>query len=286
MDIQERLKLLYKMQAMYMARNYSCRPTTIYQKQAKRTWRRGNVSYLFDSFESKNSPVITVIRSAIIHGNIDQAITLIDKYFPGVLQEEARGEELQLSLKCGKFVEMMREYCECSKSRRLRTNSVDSRMSAETSSQSLNANEDRTIRSNSVSGPSAAHNPTPTPGRRLSYAAIAASLSPSSSTETPRQQQDSMDVDDDMGPNYKMDLGVAPNDSANTWSGRTCPTNNGLNEEHLSAPTQEENSSTSSMEVADSLKLVMQYGQKLQNEYQNDTQKTRSKLVVSQILLV
>ncbi|KAG1104368.1 hypothetical protein G6F42_017100 [Rhizopus arrhizus] len=220
-----------------------------------------------------------LIRSAIIHGNIDQAITLIDKYFPGVLQEEARGEELQLSLKCGKFVEMMREYCECSKSRRLRTNSVDSRMSAETSSQSLNANEDRTIRSNSVSGPSAAHNPTPTPGRRLSYAAIAASLSPSSSTETPRQQQDSMDVDDDMGPNYKMDLGVAPNDSANTWSGRTCPTNNGLNEEHLSAPTQEENSSTSSMEVADSLKLVMQYGQKLQNEYQNDTQKTRSKLV-------
>ncbi|EPB86276.1 hypothetical protein HMPREF1544_06918 [Mucor circinelloides 1006PhL] len=220
-----------------------------------------------------------LIRSAIIHGNIDQAITLIDKYFPGVLQEEGRGEELQLSLKCGKFVEMMREYCECSKSRRLRTNSVDSRMSAETSSQSLNANEDRTIRSNSVSGPSAAHNPTPTPGRRLSYAAIAASLSPSSSTETPRQQQDSMDVDDDMDPNYKMDLGVAPNDSANTWSGRPCPSNNGLNEEHLSAPTQEENSSTSSTEVADSLKLVMQYGQKLQNEYQNDTQKTRSKLV-------
>ncbi|CAO3649871.1 unnamed protein product [Mucor fragilis] len=219
------------------------------------------------------------IRSAIIHGHIDQAITLIDKYFPGVLQEEGRGEELQLSLKCGKFVEMMREYCECSKSRRLRTNSVDSRISAETSGQFLHASEDRTARSNSVSGPATVQTshprPVPTPGRRLSYAAIAASLSPSSSTEIPRQQDDSMDVNDavDPSPNHGSD---------NAWSRRPSITasssNNTLNGEHMSAPVNEENS-TSNTEVADSLKLVMQYGQKLQNEYQNDTQKTRSKLV-------
>ncbi|GAN02390.1 ran-binding protein 10-like [Mucor ambiguus] len=217
-----------------------------------------------------------LIRSAIIHGHIDQAITLIDKYFPGVLQEEGRGEELQLSLKCGKFVEMMREYCECSKSRRLRTNSVDSRISAETSDQFLHANEDRSTRSNSVSGPATAHshaNPIPTPGRRLSYAAIAASLSPSNSTEIPHQQQDdSMDVDNETSSNYKT-----PDSTA--WSRRPSTTpSNVLNGDHLSAAVNEENS-TSSTEVADSLKLVMQYGQRLQNEYQNDTQKTRSKLV-------
>lgn len=178
-------------------------------------------------------------------------------------------------------MEMMREYCECSKSRRLRTNSVDSRISAETSGQFLHASEDRTARSNSVSGPATVQTshprPLPTPGRRLSYAAIAASLSPSSSTEIPRQQDDSMDVDDavDPSPNHGSD---------NAWSRRPSITasssNNTLNGEHMSAPVNEENS-TSNTEVADSLKLVMQYGQKLQNEYQNDTQKTRSKLVVS-----
>ncbi|KAL9542792.1 hypothetical protein MBANPS3_008429 [Mucor bainieri] len=230
-----------------------------------------------------------LIRSAIIHGHIDRAITLIDQYFPGVLQEEGRGEELQLSLKCGKFVEMMREYCECSKSRRLRTNSVDSRISAETSDQFLHANEDRTTRSNSVSGPATAHShtsPIPTPGRRLSYAAIAASLSPSSSTEIPRQQRsDAMDVDvdDEMDSSFKPpDSAASSHGNGNAWSSRPSITpshsNNGLNGDHLSASVNDENS-TSSTEVADALKLVMQYGQKLQNEYQNDTQKTRSKLV-------
>lgn len=180
---------------------------------------------------------------------------------------------------------MMREYCECSKSRRLRTNSVDSRISAETSDQCLHANEDRTARSNSVSGPVSTHS-HPNPGRRLSYAAIAASLSPSSSTELPRQQEDAMDVDDETDPHVKTSDNAA---SGNAWSRRpsitpasTTSNNNALSGDHLTAPTaNEESSSTTNTEVADALKLVMQYGQKLQNEYQNDTQKTRSKLVVS-----
>ncbi|RCI00445.1 hypothetical protein CU098_011082, partial [Rhizopus stolonifer] len=97
-----------------------------------------------------------LIRSAIIHGNIDEAIRLIHLYFPGVLQEEGRGKELQLWLKCGKFVEMMRDYC----------------------------NMSRKIQDETPLPPPPS---PPTNGRRLSYAAIAASLSPSSSSELPKE---------------------------------------------------------------------------------------------------
>ncbi|CEP11470.1 hypothetical protein [Parasitella parasitica] len=226
-----------------------------------------------------------LIRSAIIHGKIDQAIVLIDKYFPGVLQEEGRGEELQLALKCGKFIEMMREYCECNKTRRLRTASVDSRIPSDTSDQFLNI-EDRTQRSNSVSGPSAGHHQTnsmPPPGRRLSYAAMAASLSPSSSTETPRQQTDSMDVDDDLI--NTVSNGTSSTDgNVDSRRSSVANTNGGgsLNGNHFTAATIETENDTTSTEAANSLKLVMQYGQALQKEYQHDTRgKTRSSLVVT-----
>lgn len=192
---------------------------------------------------------------------------------------------------------MMREYCECNKSRRLRTNSVDSRIStdlagSQTSDQLLNVTEDGTTRSNSVSGPPATHsptNPTPTPGRRLSYAAIAASLSPSSSTEIHHQRNDAMDIDDNCNYNHKAD---STSDSisfngGNAWSRRPSITstnsNNALNGDHLSAPMEEQNITTST-EAAHSLKLVMQYGQMLQKEYQHDTRgKTRSSLVVNKM---
>ncbi|CEG84156.1 hypothetical protein RMATCC62417_18001 [Rhizopus microsporus] len=54
----------------------------------------------------------TAIRSAIIRGDIDDAIRLIQQYFPKLLDQGERGKSVQLMLKCGKFVEMMREYCE------------------------------------------------------------------------------------------------------------------------------------------------------------------------------
>lgn len=192
---------------------------------------------------------------------------------------------------------MMREYCECNKSRRLRTNSVDSRIStdiagSQTSDQFLNATEDRTTRSNSVSGPPTIHSPTnpmPTPGRRLSYAAIAASLSPSNSTEIPHHKNDLMDIDDDCDSNHKAES-ISESISfsgGNAWSRRPSITstnsNNALNGDHLFAPTEEENITTST-EAAHSLKLVMQYGQMLQKEYQHDTRgKTRSSLVVTKM---
>jgi hypothetical protein len=128
-----------------------------------------------------------------------------------------------------------------------------------------------------------------TPGRRLSYAAITASLSPSNSTEIPHQKNDSMDIDDDCDSNHKAD---SASDSisfngGNAWSRRPSITstnsNNALNGDHLLAPMEEENVTTST-EAALSLNLVMQYGQMLQKEYQHDTRgKTRSSLVVTKI---
>ncbi|KAI8639990.1 hypothetical protein BD408DRAFT_420470 [Parasitella parasitica] len=225
-----------------------------------------------------------LIRSAIIHGDIDQAIALIDEYFPGVLQEEGRGEELQLALKCGKFIEMMRDYCDCNKSRRLRTASVDSRISSDAPDQLLNANEDRTQRSNSVSGPSTTQyhtNSIPPPGRRLSYAAMAASLSPSSSTETPRQQTENMDLDDDhidtVSDTTRSTEGNVSSKCTNMTSANSSNTSNG---NHFTATAMEGENDTTSAEAANSLKLVMQYGQTLQKEYQHDIRgKTRSSLV-------
>ncbi|CAO3662436.1 unnamed protein product [Rhizopus stolonifer] len=50
----------------------------------------------------------TSIRTAIVNGHIDQAIELIEHHFPSLLEE--RGKSILLLLKCGKFIEMMREY--------------------------------------------------------------------------------------------------------------------------------------------------------------------------------
>jgi hypothetical protein len=229
-----------------------------------------------------------VIRSAIINGKIDEAIRLMDMYFPGVLQEEGRGQELQLGLKCGRFVEMMRGYCEDNKNRRLRANSVARNgvtrsRSSSNSDLHLDTEEDNRKRANSASVASPTHSsfdspiPTmvggpPNKGRRLSYAAIAASLSPSSNTEMPKSNNhydaDMMDIDDVYPTNNKDN---------NTWARRTSIPNATTNG---SLTTGEEENGNSS-EAADTLKLVMQYGQSLQEEYRHDTrEKTRSSLVV------
>ncbi|KAI9473628.1 MAG: hypothetical protein EXX96DRAFT_578714 [Benjaminiella poitrasii] len=233
-----------------------------------------------------------LIRSAIIHGNIDGAIELIDKYFPGVLQEEGRGQELQLALKCGKFVEMMREYCECNKTRKLRANSMSLEVDSATltnGTQSLDQNEPK--RSKSIS---ASNYPVPTSstssgmsgGRRLSYAAIAASLTPSTSTETPHHNDDMMDVDSSehihptaVNKNNNETPSIGEPVNGHMWTRRPSLANSShlLSEDHSLAANDD---TTGSNQAANSLKLVMQYGQKLQEEYRHDTrEKIRSSLV-------
>ncbi|KAI7907388.1 uncharacterized protein BX663DRAFT_495737 [Cokeromyces recurvatus] len=229
-----------------------------------------------------------LIRSAIIHGNIDEAIELINKYFPGVLQEEGRGQELQLALKCGKFIEMMREYCECSKTRRLKTNSV---LLGSESRSSINDNSSLDIDKQTYSKPITINNhPIPSNSasssngkRRLSYAAIAASLSPSNSTETPqnRTNGDMMEVDGNESNNKNNNETISSlTESMNghIWTRRSSITNNNTIFKEDSSLANDNTSNSN--HTANSLRLVMRYGQKLQEEYRHDTrEKTRSSLV-------
>lgn len=229
-----------------------------------------------------------MIRSSIVHGKIDEAIQLINAYFPGVLQEEGRGQELQLWLKCGKFIEMMREYCENNKLRRMNIAMDGRKISADIQNNHDKEGTEGRAPSGSIYNGSAANSPIPTVsspppppirGRRLSYAAIAASLSPSTSTETPSSQHaDMMDVDEHL----KNDTITDTSSNGLVWSRRSSiPSNtNFLSENTLNG---DENAQiATNNEAAQSLKKVMQYGQSLQEEYRHDTrEKTRSSLVVS-----
>lgn len=237
-----------------------------------------------------------VIRSAIVKGKIDEAIKLINTYFPGVLQEEGRGQELQLWLKCGRFVEMMRACC--NKSRKVGSipkleNGNGLVRSRKYSSDDLKSGmqeggENKKSRSESpiASSPTTSiTSPIPTigflRGRRPSYAEMAASLSPSSSTELPKKlsskdphcDTDMMDIDDSNDHNHSV--------YGNVWARRTSASSatNSLGSTDNNS-TEDENGNN--VETSESLKHVMEYGQKLQEEYRHDTRdKTRSRLVVS-----
>lgn len=223
-------------------------------------------------------------------------------YFPGVLQEEGRGQELQLWLKCGRFVEMMRECCSHNKGRLLGANSISEngnglvrsrKYSYDDLKQDMHEGENKKSRSDSPSASSpttSIHSPIPTAeisrGRRLSYAAMAASLSPSSSTELPKAHSsnvidnnpDIMDIDDCNDSNHSG--------CGNIWGRRTSTssaTNSFMSTDNNSTI---EDGNGNSIETAESLKHVMEYGQKLQEEYRYDTrEKTRCRLVVIEITL-
>lgn len=255
--------------------------------------RQGKLFFLQCRYVVINTIFISVIRSAIINGKIDEAIKLIDLYFPGVLQEEGRGKELQLGLKCGRFIEMMRECCNYNKSKRFETSSVTEnnngirrsrKHSDDNLKQNMESGENKKCRSNCTSPNSSLDSPIPTSvvsrGRRLSYAAMAASISPSSSTELPKSY--TTKTPDNISPDM-MEIDIkneklSDNNSSpcgNVWGRRTSASSatNSL----MSTDTK----LTGVDETTESLKHVMEYGQKLQEEYRNDTRdKTRSRLVV------
>lgn len=56
-----------------------------------------------------NAHDTTEIRTAILDGNIDEAIKLISFYYPRVISENP---QIDFRLKCRKFIEMMREITE------------------------------------------------------------------------------------------------------------------------------------------------------------------------------
>lgn len=58
-------------------------------------------------------------------GNIDKAISLTNKYYPGLLQENEHGMDMIFELECGKFIEIMRNYMEHKSSLELEENRQD-----------------------------------------------------------------------------------------------------------------------------------------------------------------
>ncbi|KAI8387051.1 concanavalin A-like lectin/glucanase domain-containing protein [Blakeslea trispora] len=184
-----------------------------------------------------------LIRSAIIHGRIDEAIRLINLYFPGVLQEEGRGQELQLWLKCGKFVEMMRSYCELQNKMREDSMLPLSSSSSSNTSNSLSSATGATI-----------HNK-----RKMSYSDMANSSDPSS--------KDTVMVEADQEDETKLKDGV------NIWGKRP-----NISMESSNDPLDPDESFQEA--TAQHLKDIMHYGQTLQDEYKHDTrEKTKASLV-------
>ncbi|KAI8997559.1 hypothetical protein BDB01DRAFT_771549 [Pilobolus umbonatus] len=224
------------------------------------------------------------IRASIISGCIDEAIQLIEMYYPGLLQEEKRGKNIQLCLKCGKFIEMMRQYCDNNEAERTQTSDTieDKSYQPKSTSDMSDTNQYSTNQSvsRSISIPLSSSSSIVKPGkRRLSYAAIAAALSPSSSTETAHHSLgsgyndvDMMDLDSDTYQHGGSDTHHSAH--GNVWTKRS---NRNSNHDKQML----ENKDNFMTDDGDfSLKSIMAYGQHLQDEYRNDTQEsTKAKLV-------
>ncbi|KAI9362698.1 hypothetical protein BD770DRAFT_359510 [Pilaira anomala] len=213
-----------------------------------------------------------LIRSSILKGKIEDAIKLIDKYFPGVLQEEGRGQDLHLWLKCTKFIEMIREYCEYMNSKKAKPKTE-------------NGNHTRTNGETKSSVPETCCTNTsnrkiaPIRRRRSSYSTIAVSLPTTNGIEL-RKTNDNSEM---------MDIDSAPTNSlcGNVWERRPSISNpaNRL-QSNDNGRTSNGDSRDIHNESTEFLKRIMLYGQKLKEEYRDDIQeKTRSSITEISSLL-
>ncbi|KAF7723012.1 hypothetical protein EC973_002428 [Apophysomyces ossiformis] len=137
------------------------------------------------------------IRAALLAGQVDRAMELTQTYFPGVLDEQGKGENIVFELKCRKFIEMISEYTEQEHALRRKSQAAntleDDRMSISSTDMqsSVCSEEPETVNGTGrrkpipiCTSPSSSSAPVSASGRRLSYAAIAASVSPTSSTSS------------------------------------------------------------------------------------------------------
>ncbi|KAI9031748.1 concanavalin A-like lectin/glucanase domain-containing protein [Phycomyces nitens] len=121
-----------------------------------------NVSYTHSdpiTFDWDEKEVLErqAIRDAVMTGDIDLAIDLLDTKFPGLFANNERGQTAMFQLKCQKFIEMLRNLCSGSSE-------------GESDGKYWPRNDpitSPTTRTKSL--------PVNAPGRRLSYAAITAS---------------------------------------------------------------------------------------------------------------
>lgn len=209
-----------------------------------------------------------MIRSSILKGKIEDAIKLIDKYFPGVLQEEGRGQDLHVWLKCTKFIEMIREYCEYMNSEKVKPKTE-------------NGNHTRTNGESKSPAPETCCTNTsnrkiaPIRRRCSSYATIAASLSTTNGIEL-HKANDCFDM---------MDIDSTPTNSlcGNVWERRPSISNatNG-SQSNDNGRASNGDSRDIHNESTELLKQIMQYGQELKEEYGDDIrEKTRSSITVT-----
>ncbi|KAI8991187.1 hypothetical protein BDF20DRAFT_843185 [Mycotypha africana] len=269
----------------------------------------------FSRFREKDMEERQRIRAAIIAGKIDEAIHLMEAYYPGVLQQEGRGKDLQLWLKCGKFVEMMREFCESQRLSLLKSDDSKGEMMEgheNTNTLQKGCNLPKIKRSSSLDN----HSPTPQPvtgKRRLSYAAIAASPQ----SEIPPQPQpttstDSMDIDrQSVDNNGSVNLADSTSQflsDSYAWTKRRTSISNLLNHNGTTHPLDSgaKSASSNSLEKdnpfivnhainnkegnaelnaanndnASQWKKLLEYGQQLSEEYRYDSRtKTKSYLM-------
>ncbi|KAG1043143.1 hypothetical protein G6F43_011730 [Rhizopus delemar] len=94
----------------------------------------GNMPALFDNHRSFNISETNMdhrssIRTALNRGQINEAIRLIEKAYPTLLERDDRGSSTKMMLECGKFIEMVRDYCDSMQENTSINNSKESSLS-------------------------------------------------------------------------------------------------------------------------------------------------------------
>ncbi|KAF7721719.1 hypothetical protein EC973_004281 [Apophysomyces ossiformis] len=215
------------------------------------------------------------IRSAIIAGNVDAAIELTEKYYPEVFQEKGRGELVLLELRCRKFVEMMREYNEQVQKDIQLAQYRNGNSKGDNQSIDMEVDDGNT-QGSSQSQDATQSTPVPVPGRRMSYAAITATLSPPN-----HSGHSHLTTNEENGqakrPRLCLRRSSSSSSSTSNSNGNAHKSNGheALNVEPLWEEEEEEKDRSGML-----MKRAMAYGQQLQEMYKDDTDpKVRNKLV-------
>ncbi|KAL0084816.1 hypothetical protein F4703DRAFT_1929086 [Phycomyces blakesleeanus] len=221
------------------------------------------------------------IRSAIMAGDIDLAIRLLDTHFPDLFVGNERGRTALFQLKCQKFIEMIGKYAEkeCAQYRRKErcldlTDSIfsdDDHMSLG-SNGSISAEgeneakyKQRTTDLISTSPISLTKVfPVNAPGRRLSYAAITAS---SYSVLPPTIPTHSRSTHHTLSSHNSL-ANIPPRRRSSSSCSAFSAYSSGIKNRDILL--EEGESALISQPTVDTMKQIMTYGQQLQEEYRSD----------------
>ncbi|KAG0171165.1 hypothetical protein DFQ29_008975 [Apophysomyces sp. BC1021] len=268
-------------------KSYVC-DTSLCIADAKLAWFTGENS---QADEENDMSQRQRIRTALISGQVDRAIELTQKYFPGVLDENGKGEQIMFELKCRKFVEMMSDYTEQEHALRRKNEagsiSEDDRLSIGSSDVlgSICGDEAEVLDGVGRRKPmpicttsTSSSTPVSASGRRLSYAAIAASVSPTSSsgfhaisvspTGTPSLNgSESTDIDEGISIVNRRTRRLSTRRSSSSSSSGFSMCSSGLLSYELTLEEEDEDERLEHGSTASLMRQVMKYGQQLQEGY-------------------